>query len=202
MGSGNAATNAATAANAQTQQQIAGSVNAINNAYNSPARAQQTAQYGTSLQNYYTNQVNQQQTVNARDLMFSNARSGLTGGSAATDSNTQLGKDYTAGLLTASQQAQGGQAALENSDINAKNQLIGLAEQGDTTGNIGTSIASAQDASLKAAGNYGAANSLGTVFAGTAGIYGAEQTAAANRAAQRAPIGSLYGGTTGSSIYG
>ena len=51
-------------------------------------------------------------------------------------------------------------------------------------------------------GSYGQANQLGNLFAGTAGIYQNEQTAAANRLAQRTPIGSTYGGTTGSSIYG
>jgi hypothetical protein len=65
-----------------------------------------------------------------------------------------------------------------------------------------TNIAATQAASLGAAGNYGQANSLGNVFAGTAGIYNAATTAAANRAAMRSPIGSTYGGNTGTSIYG
>jgi hypothetical protein len=121
------------------------------------------------------------------------ARSGLTGGSAAVDSNTQLQKDYTQGLLSASQQAQAGTSALEQSDINSKNQLIGLAQQGNFTGAIPTQTAQAQNASLQAAGNYGQANSLNNIFAGTAGIYQNEQTAAANRKAQFSPIGSLYG---------
>ncbi len=202
LGGSNSATQAATAANAQTQQQIQQSVAAINAAYSSPARQQQYSQYGNALKDYYTGQVNNQEAINARNLKFAMARSGLTGGSAAVDSNTQLQKDYTTGLLQASNQAQGGQAALENADINSKNQLIGLAEQGDFTGQIGTQIAAAQGAALGAAGSYGQANQLGNLFAGTAGIYQNEQTAAANRLAQRTPIGSTYGGTTGSSIYG
>ena len=80
--------------------------------------------------------------------------------------------------------------------------MIGLAEQGDYTGAMPTNIAATQSASLGAAGNYGAANSLGNLFAGTAGIYNAEQTAAANRKAMQSPIGSTYGGATGGSIYG
>jgi hypothetical protein len=104
-----------------------------------------------------------------------------------------LQKDYTQGLLNASQAATSGKSALEQSDINAKNQLIGLAQQGNFTGAIPTQVAQAQGASLDAAKNYGTANSLGNVFAGTAGIYQNEQTAAANRAAQQNPIGNLYG---------
>lgn len=193
MGTGNSAANAANATNAQQQKDITNSVDQITTAYNNPNRAAQYQQYQSNLSNYYTGQVNNQEAVNARNLTFANARSGLTGGSAAVDNNTQLQKDYTQGLLTASQQATAGTSALEQSDVNAKNQLIGLAQQGNFTGAIPTQVAQAQNASLGAAGNYGQANSLGNIFAGTAGIYQNEQTAAANRKAQSSPIGSLYG---------
>lgn len=194
MGTGNSAANAANAANAQQQKDITNSVNQITAAYDNPNRAAQYQQYQTNLSNYYTGQVNNQEAVNARNLTFANARSGLTGGSAAVDNNTQIQKDYTQGLLNASQQATAGTSALEQSDVSAKNQLIGLAQQGNFTGAIPMQVAQAQTASLGAAGNYGQANSLGNIFAGTAGIYQNEQTAAANRKAQSSPIGSLYGG--------
>ena len=194
MGTGNSAANAANAANAQQQKDIQQSVSQITSAYDNPNRAAQYQQYQSNLNNYYTGQVNNQEATNARNLMFANARSGLTGGSAAVDNNTQLQKDYTQGLLNASQQAQAGTSALEQSDVNAKNQLIGLAQQGNFTGAIPTQVAQAQNASLGAAQNFGQANALGNLFAGTAGIYQNEQTAAANRKAQSSPIGSLYGG--------
>jgi hypothetical protein len=193
MGTGNSAANAAAASNAQQQQQIQDSVQQINSAYNSPQRQAQYQAYGNNLNQYYTGQVNTQEATNARNLKFANARSGLTGGSEAADSNTQLQKDYTTALLQASQQAQGGQAALQQSDISAKNQLIGLAQQGNFTGQIPQQIATAQNASLGAAQNYGNANALGNLFSGTANIWQNEQTQAANRKAQQSPIGSIYG---------
>jgi hypothetical protein len=193
MGTGNSAANAANAANAQSQQQIQNSVQQINNAYSSPQRQAQYQTYGNNLDQYYTGQVNTQEATNARNLKFANARSGLTGGSEAADSNTQLQKDYTTALLQASQQAQAGQAALQQSDVNSKNQLIGLAQQGNFTGQIPQQIATAQNASLGAAQNYGNANALGNLFSGTANIWQNEQTAAANRKAQQSPIGSIYG---------
>ncbi len=199
MGTGSSAANAANAANAARQTQINQTVNSINQAYGSPARQQQYSQYGKALLGQYTNQLNQQQQINARDLKFAMARSGLTGGSAAADANTQLGMDYSQGLLNASQQAQGGVAALQNADINAKNQLTSLAEQGDYTGAIPTQIAQAQSTALGAAQNYSAANALGNAFNTTAGIYNNEQTAAANRRAQVTPFGGPYGGNTASS---
>jgi hypothetical protein len=193
MGTGNSAANAANAANAQQQQQIQSAVAQINQAYSSPQRQAQYQQYGANLNNYYTGQVNTQEATNARNLKFAEARSGLTGGSAAADANTQLQKDYSQALLQASQQSQAGTAALEQSDVNAKNQLIGLAQQGNFTGTIPSQIGAAQSASLGAAQNYGNANALGNLFAGTAGIWQNEETAAANRKAQTSPIGSIYG---------
>ena len=193
MGTGSSAANAANAANAQQQQQIQQSVQQINNAYSSPNRQAQYQQYQQNLGNYLTGQVNNQEGINARNLMFANARSGLTGGSEATDSNTQLQKDYTQGLLQASQQAQAGTSALEQADINSKNQMISLAQQGNFTGAIPTQVAQATSANLGAAQNAFNPTALGNLFQATGNIYTNEQTAAAQRTAQTSPIGSLYG---------
>jgi hypothetical protein len=146
--------------------------------------------------------VNTQEATNARNLKFATARSGLTGGSAAVDSNTQLQKDYTQGLLQASQAAQGGKAALQQADVNSKNQLISLAQQGNYTGTIPTEVAQSQNAALGAAQNYGNANAINNLFSGTAGIYQNEQVAAANRRAQASPIGSIYGTANQPSVWG
>lgn len=197
MGTGNSASNAANAANQQQQQQIQNSVNQINAAFSSPSRQAQYDTFGKNLQDYYTGQVNTQEATNARNLKFAEARSGLTGGSAAADSNTQLGKDYSTALLQASQQAQAGKASLQQADVSAKNQLIGLAQQGNFTGTIPTQVAQAQNAALGTAQNYGNANGLGNLFAGTGQIWQNEQTAAANRKAQISPVGSIYGGNGG-----
>lgn len=193
MGTGNAASSAASAQQAQQQAQIQQSVAAINSAYSSPNRQAQYQTYNNNLNDYYTGQVNTQEATNARNLKFANARSGLTGGSAAVDSNTQLQKDYTQGLLTASQEAQAGTASLEQADTNSKNQQIALAQQGNYTGEIPLATSESQQANLQAANNYGNANAVNNLFSGTAGIYQNEQTAAANRKAQVSPIGSIYG---------
>jgi hypothetical protein len=194
MGSGNSAANAANAANAQQQKDIQNSVSQINAAYSSPARQQQYETYGNNLRDYYTGQVNNQEVQNARNLKFANARSGLSGGSAAVDNNTQLQKDYTNGLLEASRQASAGKAALQQADVNSKNQMIGLAQQGNYTG-VGPGFgALEQSANLDAAKGYGQVNSLGNIFGNTGQVWQNEATAAANRAAQKNPIGSnIYG---------
>jgi len=190
--SNDAATNAATAQANQRNQQIQSSVTAIQNAYNSPSRQNQVADYQNTLQKYYTNQVNQQEAQNSRNLTFAEARSGLTGGSANADANTQLQKDYSQGLLQATQAAQAGGANLKQSDQNAENQMISLAQAGNMTGNVAQQVSEAQNTALGSAQNFANANSLGSLFQGTQNIYQNEQTAAANRNAQNNPFGSPY----------
>lgn len=196
MGTGNSAGNAAATADAARQASITNSVNQIQSAYNSPNRKAQVDQYGTALNQFYTGQVNNQEQVNARNLKFANARSGLIGGSEAVDSNNQLQKDYTQGLVQAAQQANAGKAALSTADQNSQNQLVSLAQAGNYTGAIPAQVAQTQLANLNAAGNYAGANTLNNIFSGTAGIYQSEQIAAANRRAQINPIGSIYGTPT------
>lgn len=192
MGTNNKATEAAAAADANRTQGIKNAVSQITSAYSSPQRTAQYETYGKNLNDYYTGQVNEQEGVNARNLKFALARSGLSGGSAAVGANTQLQKDYSKGLLTASQQAQGGESALKQADINSKNQLISLAQQGNYTGAIPQQVLSAQQAALGTAQNFGNAQSLGDLFKGTGDIYRSEQVAAANRQAQMNPIGGPY----------
>lgn len=193
MGSSNNAAKAAAAADAERNREIQASIAEITKAYSSPARQAQYDSYGRTLTDYYTGQVKEQGEANARNLKFSLARSGLTGGSAAVDADTQLQKDYTKGLLAASQQAQAGKASLVSADQSAKQQLISLAQQGAYTGTAGAQAAEAQRAAIEAArGNYNA-GALGDLFKGTAEIYRNQQTAAANRRAAQQPIGSPYG---------
>ena len=190
---GNSAVNAAEASNTAQQAQIQASIDAINKAYSSPARTAGTQAYGQALGDQLTQNVNDQEAVNARNLKFAMARSGLTGGSAAVDSNTQLQKDYSQGLLQASQQAQAGTAALQQADNSSKNQLISLAEQGGYMGTIPSQGASATAAGLNTAQSYAGPAGLNNLFSGTAQIYQNEEQAAAQRKAQINPIGSIYG---------
>ena len=201
MGSSTQAADAANAADASRQASINSTVDQIRNAYNSPSRTADYGNYEKNLGDFYTNQVNTQEAQNARNLKFANARSGLTGGSAATDSNTMLQKDYSDALLKASQTAQSGGAQLKMADQNSENQMISLAQQGNFTGAIPAAVSSQQNVALQNAQGFGNATSLGNLFQNTGNIYQSEQTAAANRAAQQNPIGGIYGGTSNPSQF-
>ncbi len=193
MSQSNNAANSAAAANADTQAQIQNSVQQIQNAYSNPNRQSQYTAYGNNLQNYYTGQVNNQEAINARNLKFAMARSGLSGGSASVDSNTQLQKDYTQGLLQATQAATAGVNSLKQADLNSENQLISQAQAGGGVGVIPGQIAATQAANLAQGQNYANSNAVNNLFTGTAAIYNQEQQAAALRKSQQSPFGSLYG---------
>lgn len=193
MSQSNNAANSAAAANADTQAQIQNSVQQIQNAYSNPNRQSQYTAYGNNLQNYYTGQVNNQEAINARNLKFAMARSGLSGGSASVDSNTQLQKDYTQGLLQATQAATAGVNSLKQADLNSENQLISQAQAGGGVGVIPGQIAATQAANLAQGQNYANSNAVNNLFTGTMGIYNQEQQAAALRKSQQSPFGSLYG---------
>ena len=192
MSQSNNAANSAAAANADTQAQIQNSVQQIQNAYSNPNRQSQYTAYGNNLQNYYTGQVNNQEAINARNLKFAMARSGLSGGSASVDSNTQLQKDYTQGLLQATQAATAGVNSLKQADLNSENQLISQAQAGGGVGVIPGQIAATQAANLAQGQNYANSNAVNNLFTGTMGIYNQEQQAAALRKSQSSPFGSWY----------
>lgn len=192
LGGSNSATEAATAADNARNTQIQQTVGQIQSAYNNPNRQNQIQDYQNNLQKYYTTQVNNQEATNGRNLKFAEARSGLTGGSADSDANATLGKDYSNAILQATQQAQGGGAALKQSDENSENQLISEAQAGNMTGSVAGQVSQAQTVGTQAAQNYGNANSLGALFGNTQGIYNNEATAAANRSAQNNPFGGIY----------
>lgn len=149
------------------------------------------------MQSYYDTQVTNQQNVANQALKFSLARSGLTGGSAASYAGGVSAKDYNTALLNAQNQTQTAVGNLKSSDVSAKNNLIGLAENGLSTGNAASQAADSMSASLANASSAENPQALGQLFNNTANIYQTQQTAAANRKAAQAGIGSVYAPVAG-----
>ena len=196
MTSGNTskAADAAAEASNENQQQIAGATAAIQGAYNSPERQQQYQTYAANLQKYYNTQIQQQQDVANKNLKFSLARSGLTGGSQAAYAGGVEANDSAQASLQAENQVQTATSNLKQSDVNSENSLEALAQNGLSTGNATTQAAQAQQASLQGAQTAQNPTSLGQLFQNTANIYNTETTAnAQTRAAQLSPYGGIYG---------
>ncbi len=190
--SNNSAQQAAAQANAQNQANIASATSQINALYDSPQRAMDIGNLVKSTRQYYTNQLNQQNQINARNLKFAMARSGLVGGSAQADQSAQLGKDYEQGLLTANQRAQGAGAQLKAQDEASRAQMLGLVQSGmDATAATQQGAAGIQSA-LQSAQAGATANSLGDVFGNLAGVYNTSMTADAVRRGMMNPYGSIF----------
>lgn len=196
-GAAQSAQTAGVGANAETNAVI----DQIKRAYDSPALAQQYTNYQDSLNQYYTSQVNQQQQVNARDLLFANARSGLTGGTQAANLNTTLNEEYKQGLLSAANTARSATNALEQANQSQENALISQAAGAGTTGVPAQLISQSQGANLSAAQGQIGAGALGSLFSGTAQAYTQEQQAAALAQILKTPTGGAYGGNQ-ASLYG
>ena len=195
-GSNHSASDAAAQSDAARTQSITNSTNAINGIYDSPQRQQQYTDFLGSLRNKYTTDANNQQQIASRQTKFATARNGLSGGSADVDAQTQLGKEYSAGLVSAESKAQGALAGLKSQDNQSRLNLTQLASQGlDATTAAQQAASSTQQAADQAL-NGATANGLGDIFGSATKAYQTEQTAAAQRAGYRQPLGSLYGTPT------
>ncbi|MGH8259278.1 MAG: hypothetical protein ACREUG_06260 [Steroidobacteraceae bacterium] len=198
-----AAQNAANQQEAQRQAQTAAATQRINSIFSSPQRQQQYGQLGNSMMDYYTQQANQQKQIADRNQLFSEARSGLTGGSAAADAKNLTNYEYGQGMLQASQKAQSAVAGLEGQDQQTRAQLTQLAQNGLDSTSAASQAASAMDASIGNARSNAQAQGLGSIFGQTSQLYQQQQQAAAFRKQMTTPIGGLYGGYSGSmSPYG
>jgi hypothetical protein len=158
----NSATTAAENQANQQQQNITQNVSAINNAFAN--RQGQYDQYLAALNTSYQTQLAQQQAQAGRQLKFSLARGGQTGGSIAAQEGGELQREEGQGQVTAQEQAQAKLAGLESSDVAEKQQMISLAESGANIGNAAQQTATALQANLNNAQSNLGPNTLGNVF--------------------------------------
>lgn len=179
-GGGNAA-QAAQQQEAQRQAGITNAVSQINGIYGSPARQQQYGDFQKAIQGYNLNQLNEQNKTANRNLNFSMARQGLTGGSADADAAAMQEHLYNQGVLKSEQSASQAAAALKQSDQQSKQQLIGLAESGlDATSAQAQGLASLQ-ANIQNAMGQAETQNIGDAFGGLGDYFANSQKAAQMR---------------------
>lgn len=142
----------------------------INALFDAPSRQQQYGDLTDAVTQYYTDALNRQHDLAARNLKFSLARSGLIGGSTQADQNRRMGEDYTSGLLTAARQGQQAGQALKTQDEATREGLLREVNAGldSTTGATNTALAMRQN--VANAQNGATVNSLGDIFGNVAAI--------------------------------
>jgi hypothetical protein len=122
-----------------------------------------------------------QKEVADRQLKFSLARGGLTGGSAASDAGTKLGGEFQKGLLQGERRSQGALSDLRSADERSKQQLIALAQGGAGVSSSAQNAANALRTNLSGAKARGFSDGLGDIFTETRGLFTRQQEAAERR---------------------
>ena len=186
-GSNNSAAQQAQTNAAQQQAQSTAATNQINSLFASPAVTGEYKKLGDSTTQYYMNQMNQQEAINNRNLTFAQARNGQTGGSVAADQAMQAGKDYTQGVLQASQRGQSAASSLQAQDQQTQANLIAMAQGGLNATAGAQEATSAMRSNLANARSNATSNAFGNAFGDFGSIY---QNSLANEASRK---GWLYG---------
>jgi hypothetical protein len=144
----------------QQQADIDKSVAGINTIFDDPNRQAEYTQLDKDVTQYYTNDVNRQENIAARQQKFALARQGLAGGSQQAYEGGQLSQDYQRALIKASDLGQSAEANLKSSDESTRESLISMAEAG----------LSAQDAADQATGSLATNLQAGESTSRAAGI--------------------------------
>jgi hypothetical protein len=170
-GGGSDATDKQIAYEQQRQAQIDSAVGSVNNTYDSASRQKSYTDFLAALRKQYTTDATEQKQKADRNLKFSLARNGLTGGSAAVDLNRVAGQEFNKGLVTAENKAQSGLAALKSQDEASRASLISQVQSGlgitDATQRAQAGTATA----LQAAQADALSGGLGDIFGTTAKSY-------------------------------
>lgn len=159
--------------------EIARATSAVDQAFG--ARQPQYDDFLQALQQHYTTDAQRQKEVADRQLRFSLARGGLTGGSAAVDSGRLLSDEFQRGLLEAERRAQSGVAGLRQQDEATRMNILSMIQGGMNTTTAAQQAARGMQANISGALAQGTADGLGNIFGGTADLYRQQQEAAARR---------------------
>ncbi len=183
----------AQAAERERQSAIQNSVNRINQVFDNPNREAQYADVLNAARAFYQRDLDEKNTENNRQLKFSLARSGNTGGSLARDQGTNAGKAYSRGLLEADRLAQSQQANLRSDDQSARLNLIAMAQSGLDATTGAQQAASAMRNNLQAGKATSAVDGVGDIFGSFANIYRTSREDYQRRRGEKDIYNSLYG---------
>lgn len=178
-GGGGDASDEARRQEAERKRQVEEATRAIDRAYQ--GREAQLADFVEALRSEFRTEAEKQKGRADRQLKFSLARGGLTGGSAAADAGTRLGEEFTEGLLQGERQAQDALARLRSADEASRSDLIRLAQGGADVSTAASQAARALQSNLEGARANSLVQGFGDIFSRTRDLYTRQQEAAARR---------------------
>ena len=166
---------------AERQAKMTDATGRLNAVFDSPERQAQINDFLAALRDQYSTQLNRQKGDADRNLKFSMARGGLTGGSAAKDANRRLGEEYTEGVLGAENRAQEAVGNLRSQDEASRMGIISMIRSGLDSTTAAQRAGSAMQANAQSASGRALSDGLGDMFGGTASLYKQQQEAAERR---------------------
>lgn len=178
----------------ERQERIRESQGRINQVFDNPRRARDIADFVSATRTKLMDDLNRQNTDAARELKFSLARGGLSGGSVNLDQNRRLADEYNRGLINVEGRAQGAGAQLEAADQDARARLIQLATSGLDATTAASQAAAGLRSNFENARSQAFGEQLGDQFATIGGFVKNRREEAARRQANRDANFNLYGG--------
>jgi hypothetical protein len=178
-GGGGDASKAAEQAEFKRRKQVAGATSAIDKAF--AGRGGQLDDFVSALREQFGAEAGRQKKDADRNLKFSLARGGLTGGSAAADTGTKLGQEFQEGILKGERLSQSALSDLKSADEASRARLVGLAQGGASISGSAQNAANALRTNIGKAKSAGALDSLGDIFGDTRSLFVEQQEAAERR---------------------
>lgn len=178
----------------ERQERIREAQGRINQVFDNPRRAKDIADFVSATRSKLMEDLNRQNTDAARELKFSLARGGLSGGSVNVDQNRRLTDEYNRGLINVEGRAQGAGAQLEAADQDARARLIQLATSGLDATTAASQAAAGLRSNFENARSQAFGEQLGDQFATIGGFVKNRREEAARRQANRDANFNLYGG--------
>ena len=177
-GGGDGAAEAAASEEAKRKAQVQSSTRAIDAAFS--GRGSQLDDFVAALREQFGAEAGRQKKIADRQLKFSLARGGLTGGSAAADTGAELGEEFQRGILKGERLSQSALADLTSAD-ESRARLISLEQGGASVTSSATAASNALRSNIEGARSSSGIESLGDIFGDTRSLFVEQQEAAARR---------------------
>lgn len=191
-GAGNSGVSRARREEEARQRRMATGERQVNAAFDAPSRAGQRTDWMNALRAIFSQDATRQKGQADRRLKFANARAGLTGGSAAVDSNRLLGEEFQKGLVGNEARVQTAGADLALDDENARQALISMIRGGADATTTASRAMSLQASNAQGAQSRAVTQGIGDIFGATTDTYLRSEDAAARRRGMRDAQTSLY----------
>lgn len=172
--------------------EIEGNIRRLEGIFADPRRKQEIQDFIGANRDYLFKDLDRRKVEQDRNLKFSLARSGLSGGSTDIDQNRALSETYLRGIAEAERRAQGAGANLESADQQAKQSLFSSILAGGDVSTAAQNATQMMQTNLAQGRLDATQNAFEGLFGDFGDIYKNSREAAGERRASQ-EFGTLFG---------